>query len=98
MIIFGILFLGFLSKTAFGFYLNKPESTVHYGYYRDILPEMCRPLTTRLIGMPCHGYDAKNHPRNGVCNNDFLATGTIKIYSDYPVFQQKFEGVRIWKG
>ena len=60
-----------------------------------LLPEPCRPKTTRETEMPCH---AEKPSRNSVCNNDFYTDGTVIIYTDFPVTQQRFEGVRIWKG
>jgi len=60
-----------------------------------LLPEECRPKSSRFTEMPCH---AESPPRNSVCNNDFGTDGYVWIYTDFPVTQQRFEGVRVWKG
>jgi len=60
-----------------------------------ILPKECRPRTARFTEMPCHGATA---PRNLVCNNDFYPDGIVKIHTDFPITEQRFEGVRVWQG
>lgn len=63
-----------------------------------ILPELCTPRSDRFIPMSCHTEPGKGFIRNIVCNNDFYPDGSMSIHTDVPVVQQRFEGVRIWKG